>query len=533
MSGILSLGTRLAKATRILSLLLLCVSAFQAQSGKPNTAGADAALPAEQRTARYFESIRKSPPQELAFLLKMPKGGDLHSHLSGAVYAESYIQWAADNGLCINTRTMALSAPKPPAKCDPNSEQPPAGMALTSSSLYGKMIDAWSMRNWQLSGQSGHDHFFDTFSKFGPATWNQNGKMLAEVVARAARGQVLYLELMLTPDGTTTGIMSSQIADKVVWNGNFESMLSSLKSNGIDDAAALGIKNLQAAEAEKDRLLKCGTAQADVGCAVTVRYIAQVSRGGGLSQVFAQMVTGFALSNNSSSKVVALNLVQAEDSLASMQNFSVEMQMLNFLRPMYPQAHISLHAGELAPGMVPPDGLTFHIRDSVMVGRADRIGHGVDIMHEADPYELLKELARRNVMIEICLSSNEGILGISGPQHPLATYMKYGVPVALATDDEGVSRSEISREFLKAAEDQGLGYLQLKTMARNSLQYAFIAGGSLWSDSRKFAPVAQCTQDTVVMKLTSTGCRQYLDNNQKARLQWRLEEAFREFERLW
>ena len=28
----------------------------------------------------------------------MPKGGDLHSHLSGAVYAESYIQWAAAKG---------------------------------------------------------------------------------------------------------------------------------------------------------------------------------------------------------------------------------------------------------------------------------------------------------------------------------------------------------------------------------------------------------------------------------------------------
>ncbi|MDX6445805.1 MAG: adenosine deaminase [Blastocatellia bacterium] len=530
MRGIFSLRSRLVNAIRTLPLLLLCVFAQQAQPRETSTRGS---IPAEQRTARYFESIRKSPPQELAFLLRMPKGGDLHTHLSGAVYAESYIQWAADNGLCINTRTMALSAPKPPAKCDPKSDQAPAGMALTSSSLYGKMIDAWSMRNWQLSGQSGHDHFFDTFSKFGPATWNQNGRMLAEVVARAARGQVLYLELMLTPDGTTTGVMSSQIADKVVWNGNFESMLSSLKSNGIDDAAALGIKSLQAAEAEKDRLLKCGTAQADVGCAVTVRYIAQVSRGGGLSQVFAQMVTGFALSNNPNSKVVALNLVQPEDSLASMQNFSVQMQMLSFLRPMYPQAHISLHAGELAPGMVTPDGLTFHIRDSVMVAHADRIGHGVDIMHETDPYELLKELARRQVMVEICLSSNQGILGISGPQHPLATYVKYGVPVALATDDEGVSRSEISREFLKAAEDQGLGYLQLKTMARNSLQYAFIAGGSLWSDSRKFASVEQCTQDTVVMKLTSTGCRQYLDNNQKAKLQWRLEEEFREFERGW
>jgi hypothetical protein len=98
-------------------------------------------------------------------------------------------------------------------------------------------------------------------------------------------------------------------------------------------------------------------------------------------------------------------------------------------------------------------------------------------------------------MVEICLSSNDLILGISGPRHPLATYLEYGVPVALATDDEGVSRSEISLEFLKATEDHGLGYLQLKAMARNSLQYAFIVGESLWRDGRKFLPVAQCARD--------------------------------------
>ena len=190
-----------------------------------------------------------------------------------------------------------------------------------------------------------------------------------------------------------------------------------------------------------------------------------------------------------------------------------------------------MHAGELAPGLVPPDGLMFHIRESVMVARAERIGHGVDIMHETDPYELLKEMARRNVMVEICLSSNDLILGISGSRHPLATYLEYGVPVALATDDEGVARSEISMEFLKAAEDQGLGYLQLKTMARNSLQYAFIAGESLWSDGRKFVPVGQCARDVEDMKLTSNTCRQFLAGNEKGRLQWQLEQDFNAFER--
>jgi len=225
--------------------------------------------------------------------------------------------------------------------------------------------------------------------------------------------------------------------------------------------------------------------------------------------------------------------VQGEDGLNSMQNFSLHMQMLKFLRPLYPKARVTLHAGELAPGLVTPDGLTFHIRESVMVAGAERIGHGVDVMHESDPFELLKEMARRNVMVEICLSSNDLILGISGPRHPLATYLEYGVPAALATDDEGVARSEISMEFLKAAEDQGLGYLQLKTMARNSLQYSFIAGQSLWSDGRRFVSVAQCTRDVEDMKLTSNSCREFLAGNEKARLQWQLEQDLNAFQREW
>jgi hypothetical protein len=358
--------------------------------------------------------------------------------------------------------------------------------------------------------------------------------MLAEAVTRAAHGNVLYLELMLTPDGNSTGVLSSQIAAKIKWDGNFSNALSQLKAAGIDQAIPLAVKNVNDAEAEKNRLLKCGTPQADPGCMVVVRYIAQVSRAAASqAAVFAQIVTGFALANDPASKVVALNLVQAEDSPAAVQNFKMHMQMLQFLRPMYPQAHLSLHAGELAPGLVAPDLLTFHIHDSVTVAQANRIGHGVDVLHETDADGLLKELARRNVMVEICLTSNDVILGVSGREHPLATYLKYGVPVALATDDEGVSRSEISREYLRAVQDQGLGYLQMKMLDRNSLEYAFIAGASLWSDAKKAVPVSQCTSDLAAMKVTSSGCRQFIDASEKAKLQWKLEEQLRAFEQRW
>src|SRR6185369_6712910 len=86
-----------------IAIIFLCALTAVAQPSSRATQSSP-----EQRTARFFDSIRKSPPQQWAFLLRMPKGGDLHNHLSGAIYAESYIQWAADNGLCINLKTMAL-----------------------------------------------------------------------------------------------------------------------------------------------------------------------------------------------------------------------------------------------------------------------------------------------------------------------------------------------------------------------------------------------------------------------------------------
>jgi adenosine deaminase/adenosine deaminase CECR1 len=452
----------------------------------------------------------------------MPKGGDLHNHLSGSIYAESYINWGAEKGLCVNSKTFVASI----APCDQSAGQVPIASALTDSILYRQLIDAWSMRYWQYSGKNGHDQFFDAFFRFGVATYDQTGPMLAEATARAARGQVSYLELMLTPDGGK----SSQIGQSVGWTGSAETTLEKLRAAGIESAVEAGVKNLRDAESQKQQLLKCGKADADPGCSVTVRYVAQVSRGSALGPVFAQMVTGFMLASHPSSGVVAVNLVQPEDSLPAISNFMVQMEMLKFLRTRFPKAHVTLHAGELAAGLVPPDVLANHIRSSVQIAGAERIGHGVDIMHETEPHALLKEMAQRGVMVEVCLSSNDLILGISGSNHPLATYLEYGVPAALATDDEGVSRSEMSREFLKAAQEHGLNYRQLKALARNSLTYSFIDGASLWSDPKTFKPVTQCVPDLTGTTSDSVRCIEFLSHSEKARLQFKLEEQFRAFE---
>ena len=205
------------------------------------------------------------------------------------------------------------------------------------------------------------------------------------------------------------------------------------------------------------------------------------------------------------------------------------MRMVGFLKGLYPEAHVSLHAGELRPGLVPPDGLRFHIRDSVEVGKAERIGHGVDVMYEENPHELLNEMARRNVLVEICLTSNDGILGVRGRQHPLAAYLKAGVPVALSTDDEGVSRSEMTTEYERAVLEQNLDYLTLKKMARTSLEHSFLPGQSLWSDPHKFNAVHECSGEKP-LAIPGSACSKFLSGSEKAREEWRLERRFAEFE---
>ncbi|HEY7767966.1 MAG TPA: hypothetical protein VIB55_07270, partial [Longimicrobium sp.] len=207
-----------------------------------------------------------------------------------------------------------------------------------------------------------------------------------------------------------------------------------------------------------------------------------------------------------------------------------QMRMIQVLRPLYPRVMVSLHAGELVPDLVrnDPAGLRFHIREAVRVAGASRIGHGVDIMHEDSSAELMREMARNRVMVEINLTSNDVILGIRGAEHPLHAYMAAGVPVALSTDDEGVARSEMSMEYMKAVTDQNLGYPALKMMARTSLQYAFVEGDPLWRDLSSLTPAAPCAPSAGGMQ--GARCRAFVRRSPRAMLQWRLEHDFARFE---
>jgi len=228
---------------------------------------------------------------------------------------------------------------------------------------------------------------------------------------------------------------------------------------------------------------------------------------------------------------VGINFVMPEDGYLSMRDYTLHMKMLDYLHSVYPRVPISLHAGELAPGLVPPEGLRFHIRQAVELGHAARIGHGVDALYEDDAPALLKEMATKHVMVEINLSSNEGILGVKGVEHPFPLYRAAHVPVALSTDDEGVSRIDITREYVRAALDYHLSYNDLKQLARTGMEHNFLSGASLWAAPDAFtAANAACKGQTLGADKPTAACKAFLDSNEKAAAQWELERRFRAFE---
>jgi adenosine deaminase len=171
------------------------------------------------------------------------------------------------------------------------------------------------------------------------------------------------------------------------------------------------------------------------------------------------------------------------------------------------------------------------VRQAVEVAKAERIGHGVDVMYEDRPYELLKDMAVKGVLVETNLTSNAVILEVEGKNHPFSLYRKFGVPVALSTDDEGVSRIDLTHEYQRAVETFGLSYTDLKQLVRNSLEYSFLPGASLFQDRGVYARVApDCGKDDLGSDRPSSECKALIDGSEKAKQQWELEHRFQAFE---
>lgn len=483
----------------------------------------------ELRAAKALDAVRGDPLALHVFLKRMPKGAELHIHLHSAVFAETLIGDAVEDKLCVDEAAHAFAKPQAVGDGGPvcGEGAVPAANVYKDLRLYNGLIDAFSMRGFVASeGETGHDHFFGAFAKFGGVDPSHTGEWLDEVANRAAGQNTQYLELMATPTWNRLNTITKDMS----YTGDLTALRDELLAKGLADDVPGARAFWDKAEAARRERGRCGAQEESPGCKVELRYIYEVFRSTPKELVFAQALLGLELAS-ADPRVVAINLVGEEDEHTAMTDYDEHMRMVGFLRELYPKVRVSLHAGELAPGLVPPEGLCCHIRLAVEQGRADRIGHGVDVMYEDRPYELLKNMADKGVLVEINLTSNADILGVTGKHHPFATYRNYGVPVALSSDDPGIERIDLTHEYVRAVEIYGLSYADLKELVRNSLEYSFLPGPSLWDDKGGYARfVAECLNEAPGKTEPSAPCASFLAGSEKATQQWKLERRFGAFE---
>jgi adenosine deaminase len=140
-------------------------------------------------------------------------------------------------------------------------------------------------------------------------------------------------------------------------------------------------------------------------------------------------------------------------------------------------------------------------------------------------------MAARHILTEINLTSNDVILGVEKQWHPLPLYRAANVPVALSTDDEGVSRIDITHEYTRAVLDFHLAYLDLKRMARTSIEHSFLQGASLWTQPDAFVAVnPACAGQPLGSDNPTPRCEAFLRSSEKAAQQWQLEDRYQLFE---
>jgi hypothetical protein len=483
--------------------------------------------------AKVYEGLRSNAGLE-AFLRAFPKGGDLHNHTAGGIYPEKWIEIAIKHNFCADERLLILEE-NLSSTCPPG--MVPAATLRGGGPAYNKFVEAMSMRD-SAGDSKGHDYFFQQV--FQHIRISTPGLVLGdelEAVVRHANDQnMTYLELQLIPPDFFSD--AAKLAALLPSGESMTEWLDTLeKSPVLPELIEKYRQTYQRGESEL--LERCPTQAA----AIRRRYIITVGRGGPPQNVFCELTIVADLVRREP-LVVGMNLAGAEDEAVSLRDFPLQMRMIDFILSRKPWMRVALHAGEMtpqilgaAPGTV-PEALTYHIAESVWDGHAERIGHGTDLRYERDRADLLQAMRERGILVEICLTSEELIQGLRPDENPFAAYRQAGVPVSLNTDDEGVLGSDLSHEFLRAAGDYHLTYGELKELARNSIEYSFLPGHSLFRTREFTAWVPACSSAVrgenlawpVYLERVGTACRAYLDHNPKAEAQARLEYQFQQFE---
>ncbi len=418
-----------------------------------------------------FSNLKQQPEKLASFFKIMPKGGDIHHHASGSPYAEYYINNALKDSCYIDTTNYQLY---------PNSYKTAKhknkvtvllnDLLQRNPNEKDSLINYWSVRNYKKYNRNAHYWFFNTFLKFGPAFIGHEAEMLTILCLKAKKDKVSYLETIIRVQN-----IQDSIAEIAAKNSSFKNekkdatLLSNwyayFEENNISNLARVNADSLDSYMSKTDRH------------GVTLKFQTYALRLlPNQAEIFGQLIVAFKTAELTPN-LVGVNFVAPEDNKNALENFDFHMQMFQFLKKKHPTVNISLHAGELTLGKgdVKKSDLTTHIYESIFTAKATRIGHGVDLLSETNKTSILKIMKDKGIAVEINLKSNETILGTSKSNHPLRTYLEYGVPVCISSDDEGVLRTSLTEQYSLLVEYYPeITFLELKEIVFNSITYSFL-----------------------------------------------------------
>jgi adenosine deaminase CECR1 len=399
-----------------------------------------AATPAER-----FEIIKRTaqPAELYAFLYALPKGGDLHNHLSGAVRSEWWYAIATDparNGGDVYYTRVRFSAPAdtatPLVLFRTIRRHTYEQLSAVEKGDYARLDQLTPGQKAEWLGSLRLDRPGEGRNEFFNVIWDrveglyQNlhviGEILAENMKAFGAESVRYLE-------TQQGAM------------------------GFTDNDGRPVPPETAVEYLRARL-----AQPDArATGVTVRFQCAALRFFPNAEEQIEKLYRFVDAHRD--LWVSVNLVGIEE---NGQGYPARfLPTFRELRRRYPALPLSIHAGEM-------DGPDSHIRDTLLLG-ASRIGHGVNLIQDPDTLLLLQQT--RRVLVEINLISNR-LLEYTPDltRHPLPEYLRTGVPVCLNTDDRGMWDSNMTDEYYTAVTTFNLSWDEIVQLGRNSLAFSFV-----------------------------------------------------------
>ena len=189
-----------------ITLTGLALAAALTLTGTAHAAKAASPSSNEAATARHFAALVSGAQPKTAelslFFSMMPKGGDLHHHYSGAIYAEQFLDWVDKENYCVNKSTYRIESNKDVVAAE---RAKPAGQrgclssteVFADAGLYAELLQRWSTKDFYNHGaiQTPPDRtFFDTFGYFGPVASTNTADGLKTLKQRAIAENLSYIE---------------------------------------------------------------------------------------------------------------------------------------------------------------------------------------------------------------------------------------------------------------------------------------------------------------------------------------------------